>query len=80
MCPKCPPEWCTIIEPTDGFAVPECMRCDCGADKAFDRLYDARGIYCCRYCDACESAKRAEFRADVLTDPNYWHDEPIDDD
>lgn len=42
------------------------------------RLYDARGIYLCTVCDECEKEQRAKYRADVLSDPNYWHDEPID--
>jgi len=39
---------------------------------------DARGIPLRRVCEKCEKAKLAGFRADVLTDPNYWHDEPIE--
>lgn len=41
-------------------------------------LLDARGIYCARVCDKCERAKMREYRADIFTDSNYWHDEPID--
>lgn len=40
--------------------------------------YDARGIFLTYVCPVCRSAKLAEFRPDVLTDPGYWHDEPID--
>jgi hypothetical protein len=41
---------------------------------------DARGIPLCRVCDICLEAKLAKYRPDVLTDPNYWHDEPIEED
>lgn len=44
------------------------------------RLYDARGIYCCRVCDECEAEKRAQFRPEVFTNPAYEHDEPIEED
>lgn len=40
--------------------------------------YDARGIPLGRVCDDCVATLRAKYRPDVLTDPNYWHDEPID--
>jgi hypothetical protein len=40
--------------------------------------YDARGIELARVCDKCKAIKLAGYRPDVLTDPNYWHDEPID--
>lgn len=40
--------------------------------------YDARGIYLCRVCDRCVKEKLSQYRTDVLTDPRYWHDEPID--
>lgn len=42
--------------------------------------YDARGIYLCKVCDKCRDVKLAGYRSDVLTDPNYWHDEPIEPD
>ncbi len=44
------------------------------------KRYDARGIFLCWTCPACEVEKLSHYRADVLTDPNYWHDEPIDED
>ena len=44
------------------------------------RLYDARGIYCGRVCDGCEAEVRSRFRAEIFTDPDYWHDEPIEED
>jgi hypothetical protein len=31
-------------------------------------------------CEDCHDRKMAGYRPDVLTDPAYWTDEPIDDD
>jgi hypothetical protein len=44
------------------------------------QLLDARGIFCCYVCDACEVEKKARYRPEIFTDSNYRHDEPIDDD
>jgi hypothetical protein len=52
--------------------------CWCGSGKYQRPLYDARGIFCCYICDRCEQEKRARYRDDVLTDPNYQAEEPID--
>jgi hypothetical protein len=41
--------------------------------------YDARGIFLTYVCEKCEKEKLSHYRPDVLTDSNYWHDEPIDD-
>lgn len=41
--------------------------------------HDARGIPLARVCDKCKDKKLAGFRPDVLTDPNYWTDEPVED-
>jgi cytochrome c1 len=41
---------------------------------------DARGIPLCRVCYECRKAKLARYRRDVLTDPNYWADEQIEED
>lgn len=43
-------------------------------------LYDARGIYVARVCDECEPKVRKRYRQEIFTDPNYWTEEPIDDD
>ena len=40
--------------------------------------YDARGIPLGVACPECRDELRAKFRPDVLTDPNYWSDEPIE--
>jgi len=42
-------------------------------------LHDARGIFLCYACDRCAEEKRLRYRPDVLTDPNYWTTEDIDD-
>ncbi len=40
--------------------------------------YDARDIPLCRVCDKCRDQKLSKYRPDVLTDSDYWHDEPLD--
>ena len=40
--------------------------------------YDARGIYLCLVCDECVDVKLKEYRSDVLTDSNYWANEPVE--
>ena len=42
--------------------------------------YDARGFYLCRVCDKCKDAKLSFYRPEVLSDPNYWIDEPLEED
>jgi len=43
-------------------------------------IYDARHIFLTFACEHCQEERLKIFRPDVLTDPNYWHSEPIDDD
>lgn len=40
---------------------------------------DARGIELARVCEKCEKFKLKGFRPEVLTNPNYQADEPIED-
>jgi hypothetical protein len=54
--------------------------CYCGSGKSKLSLYDARGIFCCYYCDDCEQEKRAQYRAEVLMDPGYDYDEQVEPD
>lgn len=54
--------------------------CPCGSGKHPEDVYDARGIYLARVCDKCRRQKLSKYRADVLHDSNYWHDEPISED
>lgn len=53
--------------------------CSCGSGQSRRVLVDARGIFCTFVCDACEDKRAAEFRPDIFTDSDYWHDEPIED-
>lgn len=52
--------------------------CTCGSGKPRWAEYDARGIFLAYVCEDCRDDKLAGYRPDVLSDPNYWHDEPID--
>jgi len=52
--------------------------CPCGSGLPREEQYDARGIFLTFTCEDCEESKLSCFRKDVLEDPNYWHDEPID--
>jgi hypothetical protein len=53
--------------------------CNCGSRLPRRAAHDARGIFLTYLCDRCETEKLARFRPDVLTDPDYWTDEPVDD-
>jgi hypothetical protein len=55
------------------------MRCDHTKDESWWE-YDARGIPLARVCERCQKAVLAKYRPDVLTDGNYWADEPIEPD
>ena len=54
------------------------MECNCTSGEEQELHYDARGIPLCYACSVCWPKKSKTYRPDVLTDPNYWHDEPID--
>jgi hypothetical protein len=54
--------------------------CPCGSGLGSVWNYDARGIELCRTCSKCHAQKMRGYRQDVLDDPNYECDEPIDDD
>lgn len=54
--------------------------CPCGSGQPSRWQHDARGIELARTCEACHARKMAQFRPDVLADPNYWADEPIEPD
>lgn len=58
--------------------VPRCLDCHCGSGLPSEELLDAKGIYCCRVCDACRVERMSQFRPDVFADPDYWTDEPVD--
>lgn len=42
--------------------------------------HDARGIPLARVCDKCRKEKLGKYRRDVLSDPQYWADEAIEED
>jgi hypothetical protein len=54
--------------------------CPCGSGLYRNENYDARGIFLTFTCEKCKKVKLSKYRKDVLEDPNYWHDEPIDED
>jgi hypothetical protein len=54
--------------------------CLCGSGKPKSAPYDARGIFLTYTCEDCHARKMAGYRPDVLTDPAYWTDEPIEPD
>jgi hypothetical protein len=54
--------------------------CPCGSKLPREDAHDARGLFLCFVCDRCRKEKLARYRPDVLSDPNYWHDEPIEED
>lgn len=54
--------------------------CPCGSGQWPDAHHDARGIFLTYACEKCECEKLSGYRPEVLTDPNYYHDEPLDSD
>lgn len=54
--------------------------CPCGSGLDSHWEHDARGIPLARVCPKCKAKRLSGYRADVLTDPNYPADEPIDED
>jgi hypothetical protein len=58
----------------------ESNECSCGSGEQPEEVYDARGIYLTKVCSKCREEKLSHYRKDVLEDPEYWHDEPIDED
>ena len=52
--------------------------CPCGSGLVSEWQYDARGIELCKTCPKCHEQTMSRYRPDVLTDSNYWSDEPID--
>lgn len=52
--------------------------CPCGSGLDSDWQVDARGIELTRTCLECHVSQMKRYRPDVLKDPNYWADEPIE--
>lgn len=55
-------------------------KCDCGSGEWREEEYDAPGIFLTFVCAKCRKEKLSGYRPDVLSDPNYWTDEPIEED
>ena len=54
--------------------------CPCGSGEFPELETDARGIYLGYMCDKCRKERLRGYRPDVLTNPNYETDEPIEED
>lgn len=54
---------------------------DCSRHTKYDGSWwenDGRGFPLARVCDECRTEKLAGYRPDVITDSDYWADEPIE--
>ena len=58
--------------------LPDQRPCSCGSGRSSWWEYEARGIALARVCEKCKKQKLSRYQRDVLTDPNYWTDEPIE--
>jgi hypothetical protein len=54
--------------------------CRCGSGHYPRAVHDARGIFLTFACHRCERERTRGFRPEVLTDPHYEMDEPLDED
>ncbi len=52
--------------------------CPCGSGQESWWENDARDIPLCRVCEKCIDERLARYCADVLNDPGYECDEPIE--
>jgi hypothetical protein len=52
--------------------------CTCGSNKYSWWAMDARGIPLARVCEDCVKEKLSGYRTEVLVDPSYEADEPIE--
>ena len=55
-------------------------KCTCGSELERYEVTDARGIFVAFVCAECEDRKLSGYRPEIFTNPNYWHDEPLEDD
>jgi hypothetical protein len=53
-------------------------QCPCGSGQESWWVKDARGIELARVCVKCKERRLKGYRQDVLTNRNYWADEPIE--
>lgn len=54
--------------------------CPCGSGLDSAWQVDARGIELTRTCLKCHKDKMSHYRPEVLSNPNYWASEPIEED
>lgn len=54
--------------------------CPCGSELPREEQHDARGIFLTFTCDKCHAEKMRRYRPDILRDPAYDADEPIEED
>jgi hypothetical protein len=78
-CPKCEGSG-KVIDFAAIHRARKANLCGCGSGLVREAHHDARGIFLCYACLSCEREKLSHYRSDVLTDPDYWHDEPIEED
>ena len=52
--------------------------CNCGSGQSSWWESDARGIPLARVCLECVDKKLSKYRPEVLTNSNYYADEPIE--
>ena len=62
----------------DQFTSQQQRTCPCGSGLPSTWEHDARGIPLCRVCPKCRTKKLSHYRPEVLTNPNYEADEPIE--
>lgn len=60
------------------MTVNEPRPCICGSGHQSWWLHDARAIPVSRVCEACIEKKRAQYRPEIFTNPNYYTDEPVE--
>jgi len=53
-------------------------KCLCGSGLAPYPVYDARDIYVTSVCLKCEKDRLSMYRPEIFSDPDYWTQEPID--
>jgi hypothetical protein len=57
---------------------PPLRPCHCGSGLEREARFDARGIFLTYVCEKCVEEKLGRYRPEVLTDPNYYTEEPIE--
>jgi len=52
--------------------------CPCGSHQEAEAVYDARRIFLAYCCNKCKEKTLSKYRPEVLEDPSYEADEPIE--